>query len=53
MPRVAFEPTTPVFEWARMFYALDRTATVIGLCDRTTYAYSDIRIKGAGDMETG
>jgi hypothetical protein len=33
MPRVAFEPTTPVFERAKTVYALDGAATVIGfLC---------------------
>jgi hypothetical protein len=31
MPRVRFEPTTPVFEWAKTVDALDRAATVIGL----------------------
>jgi hypothetical protein len=31
MPRVEFEPTIPVFERAKTVYALDRTATVIGL----------------------
>jgi hypothetical protein len=30
MPRLAFEPTTPVFEWAKPVHALDRAATVIG-----------------------
>jgi hypothetical protein len=30
IPRVGFEPTAPVFEWAKMVNALDRTATVIG-----------------------
>jgi hypothetical protein len=29
MPRVGFEPTIPVFERAKTFYALDRAATVI------------------------
>jgi hypothetical protein len=27
---VEFEPTIPVFEWAKTVYALDRVATVIG-----------------------
>jgi hypothetical protein len=31
MPRVGFEPTTPVFERAKTVYASDRAATVIGL----------------------
>jgi hypothetical protein len=29
MPRVGFEPTTPVFERGKTIHALDRTATVI------------------------
>jgi hypothetical protein len=28
MPRVGFKPTIPVFERAKTFHALDRTATV-------------------------
>jgi hypothetical protein len=31
MPRVGFEPTTPVFERTKTVHAADRTATVIGL----------------------
>jgi hypothetical protein len=31
MPRVGFEPTSPVFEWAKMVHAFDRAATVIGI----------------------
>jgi hypothetical protein len=30
MPRVGFEPTTPVFERAKVLHASDRAATVIG-----------------------
>jgi hypothetical protein len=30
MPRVGFEPTTPLFERAKTLHALDRAATVIG-----------------------
>jgi hypothetical protein len=30
MPLEGFEPTTPVFERAKTFYALDRAATVTG-----------------------
>jgi hypothetical protein len=30
MPRVGFENTIPVFEWAKTVHALDRAATVIG-----------------------
>jgi hypothetical protein len=30
MSRVGFEPTTPVFQWAKTIHALDCTATVIG-----------------------
>jgi hypothetical protein len=28
MPRVGFETTIPVFEWAKTVHALDRAATV-------------------------
>jgi hypothetical protein len=31
MPRVGFEPTIPVFEWAKTVHALDRASTVIGI----------------------
>jgi hypothetical protein len=31
MPRVGFEPTTPVFERAKTVHALDRAAPVIGI----------------------
>jgi hypothetical protein len=27
---VGFEPTIPVFEWAKTVHALDRAATIIG-----------------------
>jgi hypothetical protein len=30
MPRVEFEPTTPVFEQAKTVHALDRATTVSG-----------------------
>jgi hypothetical protein len=30
MPRVGYEPTTPVFERAKRVHALDRSTTVIG-----------------------
>jgi hypothetical protein len=30
MPRVRFEPTTPVFERAKRFHALDSTAMTVG-----------------------
>jgi hypothetical protein len=30
MPQVEFEPTIPVFEWAKTVHTLDRAATVIG-----------------------
>jgi hypothetical protein len=30
MPRMEFEPTTPVMERAKTVHALDRAATVIG-----------------------
>jgi hypothetical protein len=31
MPRVGLEPTIPVYERAKIFRALDRAATVIGV----------------------
>jgi hypothetical protein len=31
MPRVEFEPTTPVFQLAKTIHALDRVATVFGV----------------------
>jgi hypothetical protein len=31
MHSVGFEPTTPVFERAKIFHSVDRAATVIGL----------------------
>jgi hypothetical protein len=33
MPRVSFEPTTPVLERAKTVHALGRAATVIGTVD--------------------
>jgi hypothetical protein len=30
MPEVGFEPTIPVFEWAKTVHVLDRAASVIG-----------------------
>jgi hypothetical protein len=33
MPRVAIEPTTPVFERSKTVHALDHVATVIGISD--------------------
>jgi hypothetical protein len=30
MPPFGFEPTIPVFKWAKTVHALDRAATVIG-----------------------
>jgi hypothetical protein len=32
MPRVGFEPTIAVFEQAKTVHALERAATMIGLC---------------------
>jgi hypothetical protein len=33
IPRVGFEPTTPVFDRAKTVHASDRAATVIGTCN--------------------
>jgi hypothetical protein len=30
MPQVRFEPTIPVFDWAKTVHAIDVAATVIG-----------------------
>jgi hypothetical protein len=30
MPLVGYEPTIPAFEWAKILYALDRSASVNG-----------------------
>jgi hypothetical protein len=48
MPRVGLEPTTPVFERAKMVHALDCMATVIGgECNLAFYKYfnTDFRHK--------
>jgi hypothetical protein len=38
MPQVEFEPTIPVFEWAKTVHALVRAATVIGkTCNYQVY----------------
>jgi hypothetical protein len=37
MPRVGFAPTTPVFERAKTFHALDLAATVNGYETRAVY----------------
>jgi hypothetical protein len=31
MPLAGFEPTIPVFKWAKIFHALDRAATVTSI----------------------
>jgi hypothetical protein len=41
MPRVEFEPTTPVLEWAKMIHALDPTTAVIGRPTIRRYVISD------------
>jgi hypothetical protein len=35
MPRVEFEPNTPVYKRAKTVHALHRAATVIGCCKAT------------------
>jgi hypothetical protein len=32
VPWAGFKPTISVFKWAKTFHALDRAATVIGIC---------------------
>jgi hypothetical protein len=39
MPRVGFEPVTPVFEWAKTVHSLDRAVTVIGLLNSYQWYY--------------
>jgi hypothetical protein len=41
MPQVGFEPMTLVFEQAKMVYALDRAATVIGNVEHYTCKISN------------
>jgi hypothetical protein len=43
MPRVGFEPTTPVFERAKIVYASDRRANVIGNTNSTAPQISDVK----------
>jgi hypothetical protein len=41
MPRVGFEPTILVFEWAKMVHHVDRVATVVGyVCHTRVWRYS-------------
>jgi hypothetical protein len=42
MPRVGFEPTIPVFERAKTFHVLVRSATVIGTCGYSPYLTSSL-----------
>jgi hypothetical protein len=44
MPRVRFDPTTPVFERAKTVHALDRAATVIGTCCVNSFALTSLYI---------
>jgi hypothetical protein len=41
MHRVGIEPTIPVFERAKTVHALDRAATVIGLCTPRTHIFGE------------
>jgi hypothetical protein len=41
MPRVAFEPTIPVFERAKTAHALDHATTVFGTSDSTILKKND------------
>jgi hypothetical protein len=40
MSLVGFEPTIPVFEWAKMVHSLDHAATVIGSAPHSLYKMS-------------
>jgi hypothetical protein len=49
MPRVGFEPTTPMFEWAKTIHALDRAITVLGRLNDTVsqknIIYRNLKLK--------
>jgi hypothetical protein len=52
MPRVGFEPKTPVFKRAKMVHALDRAATVIGHITRMhAYIHISNRLSGIHHAE--
>jgi hypothetical protein len=36
-PQVGFEPMIPVFEWAKIVYALDPAATVTGITEYSLF----------------
>jgi hypothetical protein len=45
MNQVGFEPTIPVFEWAKTVHALDRVATAIGITILYQYKIFSLVIK--------
>jgi hypothetical protein len=52
MPRVGFEPKSPVFEREKMVHALDRAATVIGQGRRGSRQQEHLQGRGAMNQET-
>jgi hypothetical protein len=48
MPRVGFEPTTPMFERAKTFHALDHADTLIGSIIKVT-----LRLLGSSQLANG
>jgi hypothetical protein len=51
MLRVAFEPTTSVFERAKTVHALDCAATVIGKQAKSLYQINHHAMKSYGTVE--
>jgi hypothetical protein len=44
MPRMGYEPVTPVFQRAKMAHALDRAATVIGGVDVQIHVFLNLAL---------
>jgi hypothetical protein len=42
MLKLGFEPTNPVFEWAKAVHTLDRAATVIGVYIPGSYKFLQV-----------
>jgi hypothetical protein len=55
MPPVGFEPTIPVFEWAKTVHALDRAAIVISMrttCHENAFTISIHKSENNGVMSS-
>jgi hypothetical protein len=50
MPQMGFEPTIPVFEWAKTVHALDRAAAVIYSYDLSTNLFNNEEISTTGHV---